>query len=332
MAEQTTDLTFDELRLRRLRQHCVAVQGGTAIFELTGHGAVDCLQGLLTNDVAEPGPESIIHGALLTPKGMIVVDLWVLRLPSAFVLVTALDSREDAAAIFRKSFPPRLVRVTDRTEEWITVHLYGEETFSVLDRAELPAGSGEGQLVWVSEGGGDAIYIAAVPAAGAPFQALLLTPIRDAGTLLTALQEAGAVIGDETDREVARLLAGWPRVGAEIDEKTLPQEVRFDEIGSVSYTKGCYTGQETVARVHFRGHPNRELRGLVWEGTGPLLGPEILVGEKVVGTIRTTLQLPTRRLGLAPVRREVQIGDSVTAGGREATVVELPFSEELVGD
>ena len=54
------------------------------------------------------------------------------------------------------------------------------------------------------------------------------------------------------------------RLGHEIVEKTLVQEVRYDEIGGVSYTKGCYTGQETVARLHFRGHTNRELRGLRW--------------------------------------------------------------------
>ncbi|MGH7657230.1 MAG: YgfZ/GcvT domain-containing protein, partial [Gemmatimonadales bacterium] len=244
MPDRAPSLTLDELRLRRLRQHTVAVPGRTAIFELTGQGAVDCLQGLLTNDVSQPGPETVVHGALLTPKGMIVVDLWVLRLPSALVLVTPLEGREDAAEIFRKSFPPRLAKVTERTEEWTTVHLYGEETFAVLNRAELPVAPGEGQLVWAAEGDGDAVYITACPPAGAPFQALLLTPSLDAGTLLEVLQEAGAVIGDETDQEAARLLAGWPGLGAEIDEKTLPQEVRFDEIGSVSYTKGCYLGQE----------------------------------------------------------------------------------------
>ena len=73
---------------------------------------------------------------------------------------------------------------------------------------------------------------------------------------------AGATGGTSEDREAARILAGWPRLGAEIEERTLPQEVRYDEIGGVSYTKGCYTGQETVARLHFRGHTNRELRGL----------------------------------------------------------------------
>src|SRR5204863_149594 len=72
------------------------------------------------------------------------------------------------------------------------------------------------------------------------------------------LAAAGAVEAEPAMLELARILAGWPRLGAEVDDKTIPQEVRFDEIGGVSYTKGCYTGQETVARLHFRGHANRQ--------------------------------------------------------------------------
>ena len=86
---------------------------------------------------------------------------------------------------------------------------------------------------------------------------------------MSRLVAAGARPGDEGDHHAARILAGWPALGAEIDERTLPQEVRYDEIGGVSYTKGCYTGQETVARLHFRGHPNRELRGLWWRSDEP---------------------------------------------------------------
>ena len=102
--------------------------------------------------------------------------------------------------------------------------------------------------------------------------------------------------------QAARILAGWPALGAEIDERTLPQEVRYDEIGGVSYTKGCYTGQETVARLHFRGHPNRELRGLWWRSDEPepLNGGSrsVLSGEREVGIgaePRSTLDGPGHR-------------------------------------
>ncbi|MBP9200424.1 MAG: hypothetical protein KBF47_10475, partial [Gemmatimonadales bacterium] len=126
--------------------------------------------------------------------------------------------------------------------------------------------------------------------------------------------------------EAARVLAGWPLLGAEIQDKTLPQEVRYDEIGGVSYTKGCYTGQETVARLHFRGHANRELRGLVWDGT-PLLEDALVRGVdgKEVGQVSSVLDLDAMSLGLAVIRREVTPGATITAGNRAARVVALPF-------
>ncbi len=122
--------------------------------------------------------------------------------------------------------------------------------------------------------------------------------------------------------------AGWPALGAEIDERTLPQEVRYDQIGGVSYTKGCYTGQETVARLHFRGHTNRELRGLRWRRPEPLDGRTINKGEREVGSVRSTLSLDDRAIGLGLIRREVGVGEELLAGGQPATVVALPFGPE----
>ena len=152
---------------------------------------------------------------------------------------------------------------------------------------------------------------------------------RRSTALVARLVAAGALPGDERDLHAARLLGGWPTLGVEIDERTLPQEVRYDEIGGVSYTKGCYTGQETVARLHFRGHTNRELRGLRWRGT-PLDGRTRRGARREGGRERYGLRLTLedRRLGLGMIRREVAPGDVVLAGGAEATVVALPFGPE----
>jgi len=160
---------------------------------------------------------------------------------------------------------------------------------------------------------------------GAPFVALVAGATAEVEGAARRLQLAGALRGDADDLHAARILAGWPALGAEIDEKTLPQEVRYDEIGGVSYTKGCYTGQETVARLHFRGHTNRELRGLAWREPGAPDGRGVLAGDKEVGTVRSTLTVDGRTLGLAIVRREIEPGTEVVAGGREARVVRLPF-------
>ncbi len=143
---------------------------------------------------------------------------------------------------------------------------------------------------------------------------------------LKGLALDGARTATDDEWQAARILAGWPQRGAEIDEKTLVQEVRFDENNGVSYEKGCYTGQETVARLHFRGHTNRDLRGLAWDSTEPLTDAKIFLGEKEVGSVRSILTLPTGRVALALIRREVETGQVVTAGGLPATVTALPLS------
>ncbi len=170
------------------------------------------------------------------------------------------------------------------------------------------------------------------PEPTAPFAFLLVGERTALDARIESIRDRGALPGDVVDLAAARILAGWPALGAEIDERTLPQEVRFDELGGVSYTKGCYIGQETVARVHFRGHPNRMLRGLLWRTPEGLEGRVISTAEREVGMVRSTLELPDRRIGLAPVRREVDPGTEVLAGGRPATVVALPFQEADLGD
>ncbi|HVE77862.1 MAG TPA: folate-binding protein YgfZ, partial [Gemmatimonadaceae bacterium] len=113
---------------------------------------------------------------------------------------------------------------------------------------------------------------------------------------------------------------------------TIPQEANLDELRAISYTKGCYTGQETVARVHFRGHVNRHLRGLraVTPAALPTQAP-IVDGERPVGDVRSAVVSP--RLGsiaLAMVRREVAAGATVTVrwvgGETRADVTPLPFA------
>ena len=83
--------------------------------------------------------------------------------------------------------------------------------------------------------------------------------------------------------------------------------------------------EEEVARLHFRGHTNRDLRGLAWDTTEPLADSRIMLAEREVGSVRSILSLPTRHVALALKRREVETGQVVTAGGLPATVVSLPF-------
>lgn len=134
----------------------------------------------------------------------------------------------------------------------------------------------------------------------------------------------------EADLAAARILAGWPTLGREIDERTLPQEARFDELGGVSYSKGCYTGQETVARIHFRGHVNRTLRGVTLSGVEGLADRTLRLGGREVGVLRSTLRAGGVMLGLATIRREVEESAVLALGGGEARQVALPFPPDAV--
>lgn len=321
------DLALDETQLDRITRGAVLARAECAVFDVRGAGSLDCLQGLLTSDLVKPGPGSVIYGALLTPKGMIVVDVWVLRRQDALTLIIPLGGRQAALETFARSLPPRLAQVTDRTEETVVALLVGTGGPEILHSLGTLMPDAPGRL---TESGtdGHGLTIARAPQP-TYFQALLVGSEEAMTRPRELLGHAGAGHGGTAEIEARRILAGWPALGREIDQKTLPQEVRYDEIGGVSYTKGCYTGQETVARLHFRGHPNRELRGLIWEEPTPLLDRIILAHGKEVGTVRSTLLLPNRRFGLAPIRREVSTGDTVIAGGHAATVVSLPFDTLL---
>ncbi|HET7025962.1 MAG TPA: hypothetical protein VFI39_12245 [Gemmatimonadales bacterium] len=312
--------TIDPAQLTALQDRAVLVSMAAAVIELRGTGAVDCLQGLLTNDVAKPGPDTIVYGALLTPKGMIVSDLWALRTAEGFTLVVPAAGHAAVLEILRRTLPPRLARSADLSATHRAVILLGAAAEAALARPvaplELPA---PGRVLLA----GNCLIAGTGP--NGPFRYLIVGPASDLDALTAAVLNNGATPGTETQLIAARILAGWPALGHEIDEKTLPQEVRFDEIGGVSYTKGCYTGQETVARVHFRGHPNRELRAIVWDGTDPLADRSIQHLGREVGTVRSTIVAGTRRIGLAPIRREVQNDEIVTAGGSPARVTALPL-------
>ena len=141
-------------------------------------------------------------------------------------------------------------------------------------------------------------------------------------------EEWRAALGVEpVSEEVAeclRIESGRPRLGIDMDAETIPQEAGINE-RAVSFEKGCYVGQETVARLHYRGKPNRHLRGL--RLSAPVeRRAQILLGDRVVGQVGSTCVSP--RLGpiaLALVRREAAPGDAVTVDGADGEVVDLPF-------
>lgn len=317
-----------------LHAGAIVAQADVGVIDVAGPGAVASIQGLLTNDIEKPGDGAFVYGALLTPKGMIVTDAWAARHGTRVRLTASAEGRERALQILQRSVPPRLARSTDRSADTVVLRVAGAHAVAVLGAAGFSVPPAPNRVIEAAHGG----ITLEIARAGeqAPFVFQLTCDAGHHGAVIERLIKAGAHRASPAALELARILAGWPRLASEVDEKTIPQEVRYDEIGGVSYTKGCYTGQETVSRLHFRGHANRHLRGLLFE-TDPHAAPAdgwsaVSHEERDVGRVTSVAWLADgggsvlgRWIGLAVVRREVPIGAVVRAAGREARIVSLPF-------
>jgi folate-binding protein YgfZ len=297
----------------------------------TGPTAGDTLNGLVTNDVAALEPGNGLYAAALTPKGKVIADVRILRLAEAFLTDVTPAAAEGWSTMIRKYVNPRLARYEDRSAQTGDVGVFGPVSLRLL-RDAMAAGDGIPEslptyAVVTIDAGGSPVTVVRTPEFGVDgYDAI---GDRDVIAVLhQRLLALGGVPATDEALDIARIEAGWPVLGRDMDENTLAQEVDMDRLGAISHEKGCYTGQETVARVHFRGHVNRRLRGLQFETGDPAEpGAAILDAEgKVTGTVRSAVHSP--RLGpiaLALVRREVEPGVAVTAGGHRARVVELPF-------
>jgi folate-binding protein YgfZ len=181
------------------------------------------------------------------------------------------------------------------------------------------------------------IYVANLPRLGsAGFD--LYVPNDSLGALADKLIAAARQIGGcacgWSAFEIARIEAGLPRFGADMDESNIPLECGL-ESRSISYSKGCYIGQEVINRIHSVGHVNRELRGLRLSDDLPALplrGDKLFHGGKEVGQVTSAVKSPTLNatIALGYVRREInQIGNELilrtAAGDSLAKVVALPF-------
>jgi len=321
--------------VERLRAGAIVAPADAAVLDLTGPGAVACFQGLLTSDIEKPGDGAFVYGALLTPKGMIVVDGWAARLGARVRFIVPGEGRERAATILQRSVPPRLARTVDRTADTAVLRVAGAHAVAILGAAGLPAPPHAGHAIETTL---DDVPLEIARATDrAPFVYQITLATEHQAAVVARLVRKGAALAEPTALDLARILAGWPRLASEVDEKTIPQEVGYDEIGGVSYTKGCYTGQETVSRLHFRGHANRNLRGLLFETDSPAPPAEgwsaVTEDERDVGRVTSIAWVAgvDRWIGLAVIRREVPVGAVVRAAGREARVATLPFDIPAVG-
>jgi folate-binding protein YgfZ len=306
---------------------------GRALVRVWGDRAREMIGGLVTQHVAGLEPGRALYAFMLTPKGRPLAELRAIVLDPGELWLDLPAACERATLEHLKRYLPPLYARFEPLEDQRRVSVVGPRWAGViaaalpdapaaaelapLELAELPEAGARIVRREPVEGPGADLYVPAERAAR----------VRDA--LVGAAREAGGGLSHGGAYDVWRVERGVPAYGREIDLEVLPQETGQEE-RAIDYQKGCYTGQEVVARIHFRGHVNRRLVGVRRPGGPPLAADtELFGGERSRGRITSAVESPRLGpIGLAYVRREVEDGTSLRAqdpDGPPAEVVALPF-------
>ena len=332
MAATETDLAGDEQRA--LREGCGLLdRSERGKLALTGTDAKKFLNGQVTNDVERLTDGDGCYAAFLTHKGKMLGDIRILDAREELLLDTervALQALFDMIRRFKIGFE---VDLHKRTLESALLSLIGPTAEEVVARAldrDAGSASGKGAIGLGSEEHSHAparIGSAAARLIRTDTGIDVLCESPSAETVKAAIVQAGAEAVSEQAAEVVRVEHGRPRYGVDLDETTIPQEAGLNE-RAVSFTKGCYVGQETVARLYYKGKPNRLLRGLQLSEPVPV-DTELLLGERAVGRLTSvTLSPRLGPIGLGLVRVAAEPGTTLAVAGSDASAVvrELPFA------
>jgi folate-binding protein YgfZ len=304
---------------RELREGAGWLQRERSTLAFRGPDAAELLQGQLTNDVEALEPGQGCYAALLDRKGHLQADMRVLRVGAEELW---LDFEPEGAVAVRAHFRLYSLGSNATIDELglATISVIGPGASSIIGAPPLAGEHAHAQLELAG---------ARVRAAATDLGIDVLLPAADADGVAAVLEGAGAGEVAEEAAEIIRVESGRPRLGREMDAGVMPAEAGI-EGRAISFTKGCYIGQETVARLHYKGRPNRHLRGLKLEAHAAA-GDTVLFGEREVGRVGTAVLSPALGpIALAILRREAEPGERVSAGaaGVGAEVIELPFAAQ----
>lgn len=307
LAAPSGDVTAE---YRTIREGVGEITGLRRMITVSGPDAVSFLQGLISQDLVRAAPGSVSRSFFLQPNGKLAALLWVGNGADEVVLFCDANVAEKTATALGR-YRIRVKAELELDERPVT-ELWGP---AAEEAASIDPGRWERRsdsvVMSAPVGGLARVFVVGNGPAMAPVGTYAVTAIR--------------------------VEAGEPVMGVDVDESTIPQECGFiDE--SVSFTKGCYLGQELVARIDSRGHVNRRLMGIrVGENVVPPTGADVLSGDKSVGTMTSPCESLTVRapIGLGLIRRELADGDAVvlrwTVGedtkSVPATVHDLPFDD-----
>jgi folate-binding protein YgfZ len=315
------------------------------LFDLTGRGAViltgkdraSFLHGLVTNDIKKLTPGTGCAAAFLTPKGKILADCVVLCEEDRLEIDCEPELAKKIEDLLRKYLVFNEVQIGNETEQTAVFHLQhsaagdGRKEEDLLRRViGLGAAEAVPQSPHEHASAGAAIRLVRENRTGVPGYDLRC-PSSQSEEIRTALASAGAQPASLDRLEGLRIEAGIPRWGFELTEAVLPDEAGLRERGFISDSKGCYIGQETVARIKTYGHVNRNLVRLLLDGEAPASGNEIFFeGQKagaVTSAVRAAGSGPATALGYVTRERATpgtRLLVRTREGDRPATVSTPP--------
>ncbi len=296
------------------------------VVRLTGPDRVSFLQGMVTQDVEGLADDAVADAALLTAKGAMVADARVVKRPGELLLLAEPGAGQLVLGTLERYLISEDAELSDATARFGQLSLVGPGAEALAARV-LGLGAPSGAALRPCE-------VAGVTGWALPQGLLLpgldlLVPVEGLGALFDRLREAGATPVGFAALEVLRVERGTPRFGADLDERTIPLEANPQR--AIHYQKGCYIGQEVIARATFRGHVNRHLVGLRFGGALPAARTELFAGDRRVGWVTSAVESPRLgAIGLGYAHRDVeQPGTELTlAGGAGTARVEaLPFPD-----
>jgi folate-binding protein YgfZ len=305
------------------------------LLQLTGPDRVSFLQGMLSNDLRALKPFTGQHATLLSQQGKVIAHVRVLCALNSFYLDFLESLKEKILAHLNRYLVADEVEIADRSTEYATLSVQGPQSEALLRKlvgqAELPAHSLQHTMVNVEATAICAVYASHTGETGFD----LIVPIANLPIIAQRLTETGkqfsaAWVGEEA-QNILRIESGIPRYGVDFTEDNLLLEVGLDD--AVSFSKGCYLGQEVVERIRSRGHVNKKLVGLLLDGQESASPRDVIVfAGNPVGTITSSVHSPAlgKPIGLGYVNKDCWNPDtSVTVNHNGisvgAKVTSLPF-------
>ncbi len=322
--------TVDKAQYRALKEAAGVDQCVDRSFLVIG-GTEDAefLQGQITNDVNGLSSGEGCYAALLTRKGKLQADMRILRRDNDFLIDTEPSAFRAVLDHMNRFKIGHSVEIQDLSDDLELVTVRGPESSGIVVNAldqgvELPVAEHSHVLGMIGESD---LRVVATADSVTGFD--LIMDSDNSEGVSTRLKECGAIPIESEAAECIRIESGTPRYGIDMTGDNFPAEAGI-EARAVSFEKGCYIGQEPVARMHYRGHPNRKLIGLTCD-TPFETKARLTYNDREIGTVGSTCVHP--RLGpiaLAIVRREIEQGNQIQMGStsKKVRVVALPFCIE----